>query len=84
MKPRERRETGQNDLFKARLDQIIDLGHPLVCLAQRIDWTFLEAVWGGLYGRPWQPAFAHAADGGAAHPKIQRKPLGRTALRGLG
>jgi IS5 family transposase len=49
MKPRERRETGQNDLFKARLDQIIDLGHPLVCLAQRIDWTFLEQQFGAAY-----------------------------------
>ena len=26
MKPRERRETGQNDLFKARFGQIIDMG----------------------------------------------------------
>lgn len=49
MKPRERGETGQNDLFKARLDQIIDLGHPLVRLAARIDWGFLEQQFGSVY-----------------------------------
>ncbi len=48
MKPRERRETGQNDLFKARLDQIIDMGHPRVRLAQRIDWGFLEQKFGAV------------------------------------
>ena len=29
MRPKERRDSGQNDLFRARLDQIVDLGHPL-------------------------------------------------------
>jgi transposase, IS5 family len=49
MKPRERRETGQSDLFKARLDQIIEMGHPRVRLAQRIDWGFLEDKFGAVY-----------------------------------
>jgi len=49
MKPRERRESGQNDLFKARLDQIIDMSHPRVRLAQRIDWGFLEQQFGAVY-----------------------------------
>jgi len=29
MRPRERRETGQTDLFKARPDQIVDMNHAL-------------------------------------------------------
>jgi IS5 family transposase len=49
MKPRERRETGEQDLFRARLDQIIDLGHELVKLARAIDWRFLEARFGKAY-----------------------------------
>ncbi len=49
MKPRERRETGQSDLFKARLDQIIDMSHPRVRLAQAIDWGFLEHQFGAVY-----------------------------------
>ena len=27
MRPRERRETGEQDLFRSRLDQIIDMNH---------------------------------------------------------
>jgi hypothetical protein len=49
MKPRERRETGQSDLFKARLDQIIDMHHPRVRLAQEIDWRFFEQGFGAVY-----------------------------------
>jgi IS5 family transposase len=56
MKPRERRETGQNDLFKARLDQIVDMSHPLVKLAATIDWGFLERSFGAVYNDgPGQP-----------------------------
>ena len=42
MWPKERRESGQNDLFRARLDQIIDLDHALAKLGRAIDWCFLE------------------------------------------
>jgi hypothetical protein len=38
MKPRELRATGQNDLFKARLDQIIDMTDPRVRLTHPV-WT---------------------------------------------
>jgi hypothetical protein len=56
MKPGVLRETGRNDLFKARLDQIIDLGHELVLLALAIDWGFLEASFGAAYScEPGQP-----------------------------
>ena len=56
MRPKERRDSGQNDLFKARLDQIVDLGHPLAKLAQTIDWRFLEERFGAVYSdKPGQP-----------------------------
>src|SRR2546421_1336754 len=59
MRPRERRETGQTDLLRSRLDAIIDMGHPLVKLAQTIDWSFLEQRFGAVYedkpGRPPLP-----------------------------
>jgi hypothetical protein len=42
MRPRELEDSGQTDLFRARLDQIIDLKHPLVKLAQVVDWQFLN------------------------------------------
>lgn len=49
MRPRERRETGKQDLFRSRLDQIIDINHPLVKLARTIDWSFLEERFGAVY-----------------------------------
>jgi transposase, IS5 family len=56
MRPRERRDSGQNDLFKARLDQIVDMDHPLARLAATIDWRFLEERFGAVYSdKPGQP-----------------------------
>ena len=49
MRPKERRESGQNDLFRARLDQIVDMGHSLAKLARAIDWRFLETQFGAVY-----------------------------------
>jgi transposase, IS5 family len=49
MRPRERRETGEQDLFRSRLDQIIDMKHPLVRLARTVDWGFLEGRFGEVY-----------------------------------
>ena len=46
MRPRERRDSGQGDLLRSRLDQIIDLNHPLVALAGKVDWAFLERTFG--------------------------------------
>jgi IS5 family transposase len=56
MRPRERRETGEQDLFRSRLDQIIDMKHPLVTLARTVDWGFLEGRFGEVYtDDPGQP-----------------------------
>jgi len=59
MRPRERRESGEQDLFRSRLDQIIDMDHALVKLARTIDWRFLEGKFGAVYqdgaGRPPLP-----------------------------
>jgi IS5 family transposase len=49
MRPRERRETGKQDLFRSRLDQIIDLNHALAKLARAIDWRLLEERFGEVY-----------------------------------
>ncbi len=42
MRPKEHRESGEHDLFRSRLDQIIDMDRALVKLAGSIDWHFLE------------------------------------------
>jgi IS5 family transposase len=59
MRPKERRDSGQTDLLRSRLDAIIDTDHPLVKLARTIDWSFLEQRFGAVYedkpGRPPLP-----------------------------
>jgi IS5 family transposase len=56
MRPRERRETGKQDLFRSRLDQIIDMNHALAKLARSVDWGFLEERFGAVYSEgPGQP-----------------------------
>ncbi len=59
MKPKERRDSGQADLLRSRLDAIIDMNHALVKLSRTIDWSFLEERFGAVYadkpGRPPLP-----------------------------
>jgi len=56
MKPYARRETGQIDLLRSRLDQIINLEHELPRLGQTISWPFLETQFGAVYSdAPGQP-----------------------------
>jgi transposase, IS5 family len=59
MRPKERQDGGQRDLFKSRLDQIVNLNHALVKLSKAIDWGFLEQQFGAVYddvpGRPPLP-----------------------------
>ena len=56
MRPREKRDSGLNDLFRARLDQIVDMNHALAKLGRQIDWRFLEERFGAVYSDgPGQP-----------------------------
>jgi transposase, IS5 family len=59
MRPKEPRDSGQHDLLRSRLDQIIDTGHALAKLARTIDWNFLSQQLGAVYtdqpGRPPLP-----------------------------
>lgn len=49
----------QHELFQSRLDQIIDLRHPLCQLAETINWSYFGEEFGPLYvekiGRPGKP-----------------------------
>ena len=49
MRPPRHSETGQTDMFQARLDQILNLDHELVRLARLIDWGFIEERCGVAY-----------------------------------
>src|SRR5215210_353773 len=55
MRPKKHETTGVGDLFRARLDQIINLKHELAQLAGKIDWSFIDGEIAPLYsdqGRP--------------------------------
>ena len=60
MKPRTPDDAPQDDLFRHRLDNIIALQHPLVRLAERIDWAAMNGLLGEYYeeaivGQPPKP-----------------------------
>src|SRR6187431_1482058 len=58
MRPKKLETTRSGDLFRARLDQIINLRHELAQLAGQIDWDFIDGEIAPLYsekGRPGIP-----------------------------
>jgi len=76
MKPKDRRDSGQADLLRSRLDAIIDMDHALVKLSRTIDWSFLEQQFGAVYqDKPGPAAAADPADGGTCHSQAHQRPL---------
>ena len=59
MRPKTLPKTSADDLFRARLEAILDGRHELVRLAKLIDWQRFETAFGSLYvehkGRPGLP-----------------------------
>ena len=58
MRPKQQEMTGSGDLFRARLDQIIDMRHETVRLAQTIAWSWIDDEVAPLFsdkGRPGLP-----------------------------
>src|SRR5882757_7435792 len=55
MRPKKHKTTGSNDLFRARLDQIINLKHELVLLAGKIDWNWIDNEIAPLYSENGRP-----------------------------
>src|SRR5690242_11915066 len=59
MRPKQPESTPSDDLFRARLSNQLDLKHPLIRLAELIDWQSFETGFGLLYhdtlGRPGKP-----------------------------
>jgi len=58
MRPKQQQKARHDDLFRSRLDQIINMKHELVVLAERIDWAWLDDELSGCFsetGRPAEP-----------------------------
>ena len=56
MRPRKGPTDRPDDLFRARLDQIIDMGHELVRLAGKIDWKGIDERLAGQFSENGRPA----------------------------
>ena len=56
MRPRKLEKSATDDLFRARLDQIIDMRHELVRLADAIDWDWLDEEIAGRFSDDGRPA----------------------------
>ncbi len=58
MRPKQQHKARHDDLFRARLDQIINMKHELVVLADKIDWAWIDEQLAERFsdrGRPAEP-----------------------------
>ncbi|MDE2476257.1 MAG: IS5 family transposase [Alphaproteobacteria bacterium] len=55
MRPKQQGKSGEQDLFRSRLDQIINMKHELVRLVARIDWAWIDGEIAPLYSEKGRP-----------------------------
>ena len=58
MRPKSTDQSGSGDLFRSRLDQIINMKHELVRLADEIDWDWIDDELADLFSETGRPAIA--------------------------
>src|SRR4029434_9657460 len=75
MRPKKHKTTGSNDLFRARLDQIINMKHELILLAGKIDWDWID--------REIAPALQRARAAGDRDPLHDRAAVAQAHLRAV-
>ena len=56
MRPKQQQPIAQDDLFRSRLEQIINMRHELVRLADEIDWPWIDAQVSGNFNDKGCPA----------------------------
>jgi len=80
MRPKQRETSKSDDLFRARLDQIINPKHELVRLAADIDWAWIDEEIAPLYSEHGRPAVPTRFMIGL----LLLKHIGRRSVRALG
>ena len=78
MKPSRRPLSGTDDLFRSRLENIIDMRHELVRLAGAIDWTFFDDAYEAFYSEEGHPGIRTCVNTVRSGPK--NHPLLRSRL----
>ena len=81
MRPERHETTGSFDLFRARLDQIINMKHELAQLAGKIDWDFIDGEIALLYSEKGRPGIALRDRAFAAQAHL--RPVRRRRVRAL-
>ena len=61
MRPKKQETTKEGDLFRARLDQIINMKHELVQLAGEVDWAWIDNEMAPLYSDKGRPGIETAS-----------------------
>jgi IS5 family transposase len=77
MRPKKHERTEEEDLFRARLDQIIDMKHELVQLAGRLDWDWLDGEIAPLYSDKGRPGIETPLRHWAAVAQAHLRPIRR-------
>ena len=72
MKPQKPPDSPTDDLFRHRLENLIDPRHELVKLSELIDWDHFDQQWGGDVLRSGTTR--------DRHPTYRRTPLSETHL----
>ena len=66
MRPKKPQTKGEGDLFRARLDQIINMRNELVQLASKIDWDWIDHEIAPLYSdKGWPGSIVPKANASA-------------------
>ena len=84
MRPKKHETTGLGDLFRARLDQIINMKHELVQLAGKVDWEFIDGEIAPLYSDGGRPGIATQFVIGLFFAQAYLRTVGRRRVRTLG
>ncbi len=61
-----------DELFGMQLMHMIDMAHPLMKLAELIDWSRLNGMSGRFYTQMGRPTIADTADARTAQPTCQK------------
>ena len=78
------RRRDRSDLFRARLDQIINMKHELVQLAGKIDWEWIDGEIAPLYSDKGRPGIETRFVIGLLLLKHILRAVRRGRLRALG
>lgn len=56
MRPKKAKQSGSDDLFRSRLEQIINMDHEPVRLAQKVDWEWIDGELADRFSDKGRPA----------------------------